>query len=338
MLVSIIVPVYKAERYLKDCLNSILAQSHTDIELIMVDDGSSDSSGEICEKYVTMDERVKVIHTINRGVSAARNAGLDIASGEYILFCDSDDFVSRFWVEKLVGKLELTGCDLSVCYYHNFEGVYTNCVSVNSENYNNCCSLTTVKSIWSLMEEHLLFMLCNKAYRRNIIEKYNIRMPENWQYGEDFNFFLNYASKITKPSSKITLVNEELYFYRRDTTHSLTKTTDPNLWEHTNVNFELFESILKQDNNSFREIQASFYTTWIWEICMNINNYRAIGDWKTVRNILKSGKFKTAFQYGNAKKAGVSTLYEIVLRLRSVLALRLVFLLSHYKNMKGIKH
>ena len=99
--ISIIVPVYKVEKYLNRCIDSILAQSFPDFELILVDDGSPDKSGKICDDYAAKDSRVKVIHKENAGVSAARNSGLAMSSGSYIMFCDSDDFVDKNWCGAL---------------------------------------------------------------------------------------------------------------------------------------------------------------------------------------------------------------------------------------------
>ena len=93
--ISIIVPVYKVEKFLPKCIDSILSQTFTDFELILVDDGSPDNCGKICDEYAHKDDRVVVVHKLNEGVSIARNKGLDVAKGEYILFCDSDDFVSK---------------------------------------------------------------------------------------------------------------------------------------------------------------------------------------------------------------------------------------------------
>ncbi len=101
-IVSIIVPVYKVEQYLSRCVDSILAQTFSDFELILVDDGSPDNCGAICDRYAETDPRIKVIHKENGGLASARNAGMDIATGEYLLFCDSDDYVLPQWAEHLI--------------------------------------------------------------------------------------------------------------------------------------------------------------------------------------------------------------------------------------------
>lgn len=99
-MVSIIVPIYNAEQYISKCIESILAQTYRDFELILVDDGSTDMCGKICDEYAKQDSRVHVIHQENKGVSAARNAGISLAKGEYIMFVDSDDFITENMLEK----------------------------------------------------------------------------------------------------------------------------------------------------------------------------------------------------------------------------------------------
>ena len=106
--VSIIVPVYKVEPYLRRCVDSILDQTFTDFELILVDDGSPDNCPAICDEYAEQDDRVKVVHKANGGLSSARNAGMAVANGKYYLFCDSDDYVSPYWCETLHKQIEET--------------------------------------------------------------------------------------------------------------------------------------------------------------------------------------------------------------------------------------
>lgn len=112
---SIIVPVYKVEPYLPKCIDSILSQTFTDFELILIDDGSPDRCGEICEEYAAKDDRIVVIHQANKGVSAARNAGLDIAKGKYIGFVDSDDWIEPEMYEKMVSVSKETNTDIVIC-------------------------------------------------------------------------------------------------------------------------------------------------------------------------------------------------------------------------------
>ena len=108
--VSVIVTVYNVEKYLDECVNSIINQSYSNLEIILVDDGSSDTSGQKCDTYKAVDNRIKVIHKKNGGLSDARNVGIEIATGEYISFIDSDDYVSEIFIESLVNKVNNTDC------------------------------------------------------------------------------------------------------------------------------------------------------------------------------------------------------------------------------------
>ena len=123
--ISVIVPVYNVELYIDRCLNSIINQTFKDIEIILVDDGSTDSSGKICDHYKDIDERVIVIHKENGGLSSAKNIGLDIATGDWIAFVDSDDYIDYKMYEVLYKNAEKNNCDISVCYfeYINQKGI-----------------------------------------------------------------------------------------------------------------------------------------------------------------------------------------------------------------------
>ena len=128
-LISVIVPVYKVEAYLPRCVDSILGQTHENFELILVDDGSPDGCGALCDRYAQQDERVRVIHQKNAGVSAARNGGLDAAAGDYIAFADSDDWVEPDWLAALLAPLEQDpGAQVSVCgWYREEDGRRLDC-------------------------------------------------------------------------------------------------------------------------------------------------------------------------------------------------------------------
>ena len=122
-LVSVIVPIYKVEKYLNKCVDSIINQSYKNLEIILVDDGSPDKCGEICDKYAEKDSRVKVIHKENGGLSDARNAGIDIAKGDYLLFVDSDDWITSNICEVLIKNANDNLSDIIACnQYESFDG------------------------------------------------------------------------------------------------------------------------------------------------------------------------------------------------------------------------
>lgn len=116
-MISVIVPVYNCQTYIKKCVESILAQSYKDFELLLIDDGSKDASGVICDEFSKKDERVKVIHKANTGAGKARNDGIDLAKGEFIAFVDSDDFVSPFYLQTLFEAIQENDADIAMCEY-----------------------------------------------------------------------------------------------------------------------------------------------------------------------------------------------------------------------------
>lgn len=119
-LISVIVPIYKVEAYLCKCVDSLLSQTYTNLEVFLVDDGSPDNCGKICDEYATRDDRIKVIHKKNGGLSDARNVAIDVATGEWIIFVDSDDFVSNDYVETLYGLVDKYKCKVGVAWLRTF--------------------------------------------------------------------------------------------------------------------------------------------------------------------------------------------------------------------------
>ena len=123
-LISVIIPVYKVEKYLCRCVDSVLEQTYTNMEIILVDDGSPDNCPVMCDEYARQDSRVKVIHQENAGLSGARNAGIDMAQGQWLAFVDSDDYLAADFLERLYQACVDTGSSLSVCRWEYVRGVY----------------------------------------------------------------------------------------------------------------------------------------------------------------------------------------------------------------------
>lgn len=175
-MISIIVPVYNMEKYLRECVDSILAQSYEDIEVILVDDGSKDASLDICREYEEKDSRVRVIHKENGGQGSARNMALDMASGEYVGFIDSDDWIERDMYAYLVGLLEENDADIACCDVLN---VYEDGTVEGS----SCPKETVVLSKYEALSHRLngsglvTDSPCNKLYKRELF--FDLRYPEN---------------------------------------------------------------------------------------------------------------------------------------------------------------
>lgn len=196
-MVSIIVPTYNNQGTIKRCIESLTKQSYSNVEIIIIDDGSTDKTPEIIDFQSCQDDRIKVIHKKNGGVSSARNTGLDIVKGYYITFCDSDDFFEENAIEKLVGKVGDN--ELVVSRYNaNKEGdvvqpgyyVFEKDTTLEQNEY--------VLEICKQFKNHYFGVLWNKLYRADIIKENNIIFDTNTSLGEDVIFNLDYAKNISK--------------------------------------------------------------------------------------------------------------------------------------------
>lgn len=208
-LVSIIVPIYNVEKYLEQCIDSILNQSYKNLEIILVDDGSPDNCGKICDRYAKSDKRIKVIHKKNGGLSEARNFGLDIARGEYIVFVDSDDYINVHMIKILLENIKKYSTDIVICNFNCFENI--NVVERNlSKNikigiYNN---IDIIKEYF-LSSPMELVVAWNKIYKRKLFDK-DTYFPINRLY-ED----LATSYKLYFKAQKICILDNRLYYYRK---------------------------------------------------------------------------------------------------------------------------
>lgn len=204
--VSVIVPIYNVEKYIGKCILSIIEQTYKNIEIILVDDGSLDDSGNIADEYATRDNRIKVLHKTNAGVSAARNSGLDAATGDFVCFSDGDDYVMPNYVEHL----------LKLCLTYHADVAYT--VDMYTTFHNEHIANSQVKIITP--EDATENILCykvpigvySKLFNREFLVKNNIRFLEDVYIGEGFNF----NTACFQRANKVVMSNERIYFYRRD--------------------------------------------------------------------------------------------------------------------------
>ena len=212
--ISIIIPIYKVEKYLKRCVDSVLAQTFTDLEIILVDDGSTDESGAKCDAWGEKDYRIKVVHKMNGGLSSARNAGLDIATGSYIYFLDSDDYIEETLLEKVLPYMRKNYDLVSFCYYDVYE---------NGEKHPVAQPLYG-SFVYDKMPDEIDFLIrvllkgrigwgaWSRIYRRDIVEKYNLRFADNRKiFAEDLYFCLCYCSH----AKKVLSTDMVLYYYRK---------------------------------------------------------------------------------------------------------------------------
>lgn len=205
--VSLIIPVYNVKDYLDRCMQSVFAQTYRSLEIILVDDGSKDESGALCDEYAKKDARVRVIHKQNGGLSSARNAGLEAAKGDYISFVDSDDFIHPQMIELLVYGLEKADADLSICYIQNTKSSEIPQTEIDFDAY----TVKNRQEYWHMgFEGHpaapQLVMCPAKLYRRACIE--GLRFPEGVVH-EDVIWVSNYAPRI----AKAVVYTKGLYYY-----------------------------------------------------------------------------------------------------------------------------
>ena len=190
MKISVIVPVYNTEKYLNRCIDSILAQTFTDFELLLIDDGSTDSSGKICDDYAAKDSRVKVLHKENGGVSRARNLGIDNAQGEYLSFIDSDDYIRPEMYEKLAKIIDIYGVDL-VCSNLEQNGK----VLANKTPQNRVIDKQEIhyKILPYFTENDTLGAggYTTMLIKRSVLEKGSVRFYEDFAFQEDTMFMIN---------------------------------------------------------------------------------------------------------------------------------------------------
>lgn len=196
-------PVYKAEKYISRCIDSIMEQTLSDFELILIDDGSPDNSGKICDEYALKDKRIVVIHQENQGVSAARQKGLDTATGEYVIHADPDDWVEPDWLESLYLEAERTKADMVMC---DFERVYSDKAIYYSQ---KPTSLKNEDILEDLISERIWGPCWNKLVRRDCFQKYNVCFNPEMNLWEDL--YVN--CMLLTHSIKVAYISKALYHY-----------------------------------------------------------------------------------------------------------------------------
>lgn len=198
-MISIIVPIYNVEKYLRRCIDSILGQTYRDLEVILVDDGSPDGCGAICDAYAEKDARVTVIHQKNAGVSAARNAGLACARGEWIGFVDPDDFIVPNMYQEMLDAINVTGAELAVCGYNYVDEdgkVDQRRLYVNAEN--EILTQKQLMSRFSDMPPTVRLGVVNKLFHRDLLQKHELKFAEGLHSSEDVLFLTEYAMHVSK--------------------------------------------------------------------------------------------------------------------------------------------
>lgn len=243
-LVSIIVPVYNVESYIQKCLDSIVNQTYKNLEIILIDDGSTDNSGKICDEYAKLDKRIIVKHNTNKGVSHTRNYGINLSNGEYLSFIDSDDYVNLDYIENLLNPIIEEDYDLTIC---NLDHIFTNNVKNNivdikllSQNYYDDFYVLNILRITP----------CNKLFKTKIISSFKIKFNENISYSEDCLFNYEYAKYV----KKYKYVNKVMYHYCHIRENSLSSKKNINAFNDAMLALSYEKRFLEQYNVKKKEI------------------------------------------------------------------------------------
>ena len=239
-LVSLILPVYNVEKYLNKCIDTVVSQTYTNIEVILVDDGATDSSGDICDQRAENDSRIKVIHKANAGLGMARNSGLDVAKGEYVIFVDSDDFIAENMVERLLESAEEFAADAVYCssvrYYDEsnmftWKNLYDSGVFYREDVIKKVL-LEMVGSDPSKKEDQYIPMsVWHGMFSMDLIRKYGIRFHSEREFtSEDIIYDIDYLQR----ANCVAFIPDALYFYRLNN-NSLSKKYNPDRFEKEKI-------------------------------------------------------------------------------------------------------
>ena len=258
-MISIIVPIYRVEPFLARCIESILKQTYTNLEILLIDDGSQDRCDEICDEYAKKDGRIRVFHTENRGLSAARNLGLQEAKGEYIGFVDSDDWIESDMYEVLLNKMRATGTDICVCGYWSEGESSTKQFHYPDALYSGGETLT------ALIHGKLGSYTWNKLYRRDMFE--GVSFPLG-RYYEDVDTLCEVLSN----SSSVVVLDTVKYHYRQRADSITNSHSGKNLFDYADAYLARLEYLKEQQPQVYAEnreeilksVVIAFFRVWRW--------------------------------------------------------------------------
>lgn len=325
-IISVIVPVYKVEKVVHYCIYSILKQTFTDFELILVDDGSPDNSGKICDEYALKDDRIEVVHKLNGGVSSARNTGINIAKGEYIVFIDSDDYVDKDYLQGLISTKKLYSYTDNIwCGFRTVKSYSDNENYIKQVMFDDVekISFSNAKSIMTLHDKWLDAGPYCKLYSRKTIIDNNLFFDEDLSLGEDLIFNFRY---LDCTNGDIAILNKDSYSYFINE-NSLASKYYPDLFEiyqRINATMKYYvekwncdsEQISKLYNSCFFKYEVVLKNTFS---CENKLSYCKKVAYNS--NILKSKEFAESFSEMSYKP---NVLYKMAYRSKKYIFVRMV--------------
>lgn len=256
-LVSVILPVYNVEKYIYKCINSVINQTYKNLEIILVDDGSPDNCSKICDDYAKIDNRIKVIHKENGGLSDARNFGIKSATGKYIAFIDPDDYVSDYYIEVLYQNIIKNNADISICSFVEVTENESNDLNLNNSDENVVYTFSRMEvfenlyvSEWALRT----VVAWNKLYKRELWN--NLLYPKGKIHEDEF-----VICELIEKSSKIVYTDKVLYYYVQ---HKGSITGNG----YNEKTFDKFEAFEKRSNFFKTNNYIELYEKCLYELCL----------------------------------------------------------------------
>lgn len=318
--ISVVVPVYCAEKYIDRCVKSILNQSETDIEVWLIDDGSPDKSGEICDRLAAQDSRISVMHKSNMGVSAARNDGISLAKGKYISFIDADDYIEPTMLSHLYNEAENCGADIAMCGYY-----------IDNAKHHQTAELCCKEGLYDLNSIHLLFQkffesntnglasMCNKLYKRDFLINNILLVDTSLKRAEDF-WFNFYA---IKAASMVTVNSAPFYHYVQNS-ESVMHRCDVQLFEHWTKNRKklLDEAI----NNNITVDNNIFFYNYIYNCVLLLLDLSRKKQYRDVMRIMSDSFFVSSLSFSSTLPMHIkfiSFLLKFKLRFSALIILKI---------------
>ncbi len=297
--ISVIVPVYNVEKYIDKCIDSIVKQTYSNLEIILVDDGSTDESGHKCDEWVTKDSRVKTIHKENGGLSDARNAGLEIATGNYIGFVDSDDWIDERMYESLYREINASNCNIALCEF--LETKTEDVKKIKTCNRYEFSGRQLLKHMFEgRLEPYVTYSVWKCLYKRESITGFTF--PKGRVY-EDVLF----TTRAFWNQEKIIVLEEKLYFYRiRE--ESITK-RKISLKQIEDIFAYCDELMLFYKKNATEEEKSYLYEAILWTILSYRNESLLNGD-KEAAKALKEYKKNKGMDYSLVSKKSLKKLIK----------------------------
>lgn len=295
MKISVIIPVYNVEKYLKRCLDSVVNQTYKNLEIILINDGSTDKSGNICDEYAAKDKRIIVIHKENGGVSSVRNKGLDICTGDYISFIDSDDWLGNGFYEYVVNNVKDN--DLLIFDYHITNGKNSKWIKYNNAEF----ELTKEKCLMELTKAKIQSYLWVMIFKRKLF--YNIRFPQNRNFEDQAIMHL-----LIDKCQKIKYCNKAFYNYYQNP-KGITHTVNyKNYRDFLHVNI-LRGRFLKKKYPKVYEYHLNYIYSAIAKLCwLYKNDDKYIIRYKFLRKFILNRLMKNIFNIKITLKTKVKML------------------------------